>query len=166
MTLTEVSSHDESGSDSTVISNSENEVKSIEVENLRTSWEPEADELCLKDVSFRVKSGELMIVVGSVGSGKTSLLLSILREVYVKFDKMKLNGSISYAPQEAWTFNASIRENILFGRPFDRERYQKVLVASTLDRDMKILPHGDMTLVGERGVALSGGQRARVALAR
>ncbi|XP_074600380.1 ATP-binding cassette sub-family C member 4-like isoform X2 [Brevipalpus obovatus] len=166
LTLTEVSSHDKSGSGSTLISDSESEVKSIEVENLCTSWEPETDELCLKNVSFEVKSGELMIVVGSVGSGKTSLLLSILKEVYVRFEKMKLNGTISYAPQEAWTFNASIRDNILFGRPYDRERYQKVLVASTLDRDMKILPHGDMTLVGERGVALSGGQRARVALAR
>ncbi|XP_074596214.1 ATP-binding cassette sub-family C member 4-like [Brevipalpus obovatus] len=97
---------------------------------------------------------------------KTSLLLSLMNEIHVKADCHAINGRLSYAAQEPWILNTSIRENILFGKPYDEERYKQVLHVTTLERDVKIWHHGDNTLAGERGVALSGGQRARVSLAR
>jgi ATP-binding cassette subfamily C (CFTR/MRP) protein 4 len=77
-----------------------------------------------------------------------------------------VGGVLGYASQEPWVFNGTVRENILFGRPFDPVGYRKVILACSLGRDMQILPNGDMTLVGERGASLSGGQKARVNLAR
>lgn len=140
--------------------------KSVEVNSLKVYWDLKSSQPCLDDVSFNLKSGELLTIVGPVGSGKTSLLLALLKEIHVKSGVRNINGKISYAAQESWTFNGTIRENIVFGKSFDGERYLKVLEATSLNRDTKILPHGDMTLVGERGVGLSGGQRARVSLAR
>ncbi|XP_074600383.1 ATP-binding cassette sub-family C member 4-like [Brevipalpus obovatus] len=129
-------------------------------------WDADCKESCLENISLDLLPGQLLTVVGSVGSGKTSLLLSFLREIHTKSDQMLINGKLSYASQEPWILNTSIRENILFGKPYEEDRYKKVLSATTLDRDIKILHYGDLTLAGERGVALSGGQRARLALAR
>ena len=80
--------------------------------------------------------------------------------------KISVQGSLSYSPQEPWVFGGSIRQNILFGKDFDKEHYANVIEACALSHDLKQWEYGDRTLVGERGVALSGGQKARVTLAR
>lgn len=138
----------------------------INVKNLNAFWDKKQEEPCLKAISFALESGELLTVVGPVGSGKSSLLLATLKEIHVLSDHWLVQGKISYASQEPWLFNSSVRENILFGKPFEPKKYREVMAVTTLDRDMKILHYGDMTLVGERGINLSGGQRARVSLAR
>lgn len=138
----------------------------IEVVNLCAFWGSASKQACLEKISFSLSSGDLLTVVGPVGSGKTSLLLAILREIPIKAGKIDVNGKISYSSQESWTFNSSIQENIIFGCTFDAVRYTKALNVTALDKDIDIMPSGDKTMVGERGISLSGGQRARVALAR
>lgn len=120
----------------------------------------------LRNVTYSVRGGELMIIVGRVGSGKSSVLMSILGELPLASGKMNIRGKISYAAQEAWIFAGTVRENVLFGKPFDAKRYADVLRVCSLDKDIKLFPQGDETVVGERGVSLSGGQRARINLAR
>ncbi|XP_070149137.1 ATP-binding cassette sub-family C member 4 [Polyergus mexicanus] len=142
----------------------------------------------LCDVSAIVNPGELYALVGPVGSGKSSVLHLLLKELNpgagtvvfthdssnnVSNDKMvngyhmdNLNLRISYASQESWLFGGTVKDNILFGQPFDRIRYNEVTNVCALIKDFQQLPQGDMTIVGERGVSLSGGQRARINLAR
>lgn len=107
-----------------------------------------------------------MTVIGQVGSGKSSLLLALLGEIPSKSTTFNMNARISYVPQEAWVFHGTIRENILFGQSMDEGRYQKVLHATCLDKDIEFLSAKDRTMVGEQGFSLSGGQRARICLAR
>ncbi|XP_074597589.1 ATP-binding cassette sub-family C member 4-like [Brevipalpus obovatus] len=142
------------------------EAARIEVTNMTSYWTSDCKQSCLYNISFKLSPGELLTVVGPVGSGKTSLLLSLMGEIHVTADRHLINGFLSYAAQDPWILNTSIRENILFGKPYDEERYNKVLSVTTLDRDMKMWPNGDKRLAGERGVALSGGQKVRISLAR
>lgn len=120
----------------------------------------------LNDVSMEIKRGTLVGVVGHVGSGKSSLLQTILRELSIDSGTMNVNGSLSFAPQEAWVFSGSIRQNILFGSEMHQSRYERVVSACDLKKDFETFPHGDQTLIGERGSSLSGGQKARLSLAR
>lgn len=120
----------------------------------------------LRNITYQVSAGELLIIVGRVGSGKSSVLMSILGELPLASGRMKIRGKISYSAQEPWIFAGSVRENVLFGKAFDEERYKQVLHVCSLDKDIKLFPYGDETVVGERGVSLSGGQRARINLAR
>ncbi|KAI8429941.1 hypothetical protein MSG28_000407 [Choristoneura fumiferana] len=108
----------------------------------------------------------LIAVIGPVGAGKSSLLHVLLRELPLVAGSVHVGGTVSYASQEPWLFAGSVRQNILFGQPMDRPRYNTVVRRCALDRDFSLLPHGDKTVVGERGVSLSGGQRARISLAR
>lgn len=120
----------------------------------------------LRNLTYQVKAGELMIIVGRVGSGKSSVLMSILGELPLAAGRMQIRGRLSYASQEPWIFAGTVRENVLFGKKFNEARYKEVLRACSLDRDVKLFPQGDETVVGERGVSLSGGQKARINLAR
>ncbi|UYV62187.1 ABCC4 [Cordylochernes scorpioides] len=97
---------------------------------------------------------------------QSSLLLSLLGELPVTKGRVEIKGKVAYSSQEPWLFAGSLRENILFGRPYDAGRYHSVVQVSSLEKDLEILPYGDKTMVGERGVSLSGGQKARVNLAR
>jgi ATP-binding cassette subfamily C (CFTR/MRP) protein 4 len=97
---------------------------------------------------------------------QTSLLHAILKELPLSSGSISVGGSISYASQEPWLFTASVQQNILFGQPMDRNRYRQVVRVCALEQDFQQLPHGDKTIVGERGATLSGGQRARINLAR
>ncbi len=106
------------------------------------------------------------MVVGSVGSGKSSLISAMLGELPRTAGNLKLNGSLGYAAQEAFIFNSTVRENIIFGKPFDMQKYQAVLEASALMSDLAQFTAGDQTEIGERGVNLSGGQKQRIAIAR
>lgn len=120
----------------------------------------------LQDISIRFKPNNLTVVTGPTGSGKTSLLLSLLGETILEAGTATCPRDVAYVPQTAWLQNDTIRQNILFYSPFDQSRYMKVVEASGLDQDLKQLSEGDITTVGERGTALSGGQRQRVSLAR
>uniref|UniRef100_A0A8C5LQJ0 ATP-binding cassette sub-family C member 5 n=1 Tax=Leptobrachium leishanense TaxID=445787 RepID=A0A8C5LQJ0_9ANUR len=120
----------------------------------------------LLNVNFTLKKGKLIGICGSVGSGKSSLLLSILGQMTLLKGTVSVAGNIAYVAQQAWIFNASLRENILFGQEYDGEIYKKTLEACSLNPDIKALPAGDLTEIGERGVNLSGGQRQRISLAR
>lgn len=136
---------------------------------LPESAEDEAAKYALKNINFIAKKGQLTCVVGRVGSGKTTLLKSIIGEIpKVKDGKLSIsvNGSIAYCAQNPWILNSSIRENILFGKRYNKEYYNRTVEACQLSSDFDVLPNGDATLVGEKGISLSGGQKARVSLAR
>lgn len=117
---------------------------------------------CLTKVNIDFPKGKLIGVIGPVGAGKSSLLSVILRELPIESGLMNVNGSISYASQEPWVFSASVRQNILFGEEYDRKRYNAVIRTCALGADFKQFENGDLTIVGERGVCLSGGQKARI----
>ncbi|XP_068628985.1 ATP-binding cassette subfamily C member 4-like [Battus philenor] len=135
--------------------------------NVSASWQENPIVETLRNITLSIKHGEFLGVAGLVGSGKSSLLQLILGELEPSHGTVSLGGGrISYASQEPWLFVASVRQNILFGLPYDRVRYKKVVTACALVRDFELLPAGDATLVGERGISLSGGQRARIGLAR
>eukprot|EP00986_Skeletonema_menzelii_P021401 scaffold34405_cov148-Skeletonema_menzelii.AAC.2 len=121
----------------------------------------------LKDVNIHVSTGTLCAIVGPVGSGKSTLCSAILNEAVLgEGSKVSLHGSVAYVAQTAWILNKTVRENILFGLPYDRERYEQVVDACSLRHDISILEDGDQTEIGERGITLSGGQKQRVSLAR
>ena len=121
--------------------------------------------IAIQDISLNLKRGEFLLVIGKVGSGKSSLLLSLLGEIDIVRGRVELNGSCAFVPQEPWIFPTSVRNNIIYGRGWDEKWYEKVIVACCLDVDMAQLEKGDLTIVGERGITLSGGQRARISLA-
>ncbi|XP_078100530.1 ATP-binding cassette sub-family C member 11-like [Sander vitreus] len=110
--------------------------------------------------------GRLLAVCGTVGNGKTSLICSLLEQLNLQHGSVSVQGSIAYAAQQAWIFYGTVQDNILMGEPMDHSRYTRVLSCCCLEDDLKILPHGDQTLLGEEGVNLSGGQKQRVSLAR
>ncbi|XP_050315625.1 probable multidrug resistance-associated protein lethal(2)03659 isoform X2 [Anthonomus grandis grandis] len=138
----------------------------IELKDVCVKWVPKSNEYSIENISLRATSAELTIVIGPVGGGKTTLLHAILKELPALKGSIQINGSISYASQEPWLFMSSIRQNILFGEPFDETRYNAVVKVCALERDFTLFPYGDKTSVGDRGVSLSGGQRARINLAR
>eukprot|EP00117_Sycon_ciliatum_P047287 scpid53440/ scgid33788/ Multidrug resistance-associated protein 5; ATP-binding cassette sub-family C member 5; Multi-specific organic anion transporter C; SMRP; pABC11 len=121
---------------------------------------------CLVDISFTVGRGELIGICGTFGSGKSSMLSALLGGMNLRSGSMAFQGSIAYVSQQAWIFNASVQENVLCGLELDEERYTRALSAAALLQDLDILPDGDMTEIGERGINLSGGQKQRVSLAR
>ncbi|KAL6061689.1 Canalicular multispecific organic anion transporter 1 [Balamuthia mandrillaris] len=121
---------------------------------------------CLHDLSFGIDQGELVAIVGEVGAGKSSLLSSILGETQRVKGHIAVCGTIAYVSQQAWIRNATLRDNILFGQPMDEDRYQQTLQACALLPDLAMLPAGDQTEIGERGVNLSGGQKQRINFAR
>ncbi|KAL3283201.1 hypothetical protein HHI36_006350 [Cryptolaemus montrouzieri] len=138
----------------------------VKLENIHANWTPNPIVDTLINVSFELKPGSLCCIVGSVGSGKSSILHLLLRELPLSSGKMEIGGVISYASQEPWLFVSNVRNNILFGQPFNKDKYNEVIKVCALERDFDLFPYGDKTNVGERGVSLSGGQRARINLAR
>ncbi|XP_031835587.1 putative multidrug resistance-associated protein lethal(2)03659 isoform X2 [Nomia melanderi] len=138
----------------------------IKMANVTAKWEPGQSENTLEGLNFEIEKGKIYAVIGMVGAGKSSFLSAILGEIDITEGHVKVNGTLSYAGQEAWVFGSTVRQNILFGQPYDRHRYQRVVKACSLLRDFKQFPQGDQTVVGERGSSLSGGQKARINLAR
>lgn len=120
----------------------------------------------LDNLNFHCQKGSLIGVIGAVGAGKSSLLQAILRELPLESGELLVNGTVSYACQEPWVFAASIRQNILFGLEYEKGHYMSVVRACNLQPDFEHLPFGDQSIIGERGSSLSGGQKARVSLAR
>ena len=124
------------------------------------------DEFILQVIELTTTSGSLTVVTGPVGGGKSTLLSAIAGEISDVSGIITCPETIIYVPQVAWVFSGTLRENILFGQPYDEHRYTRIIKACALMEDIQQFPNGDQTIVGERGVILSGGQRARVSLAR
>jgi ATP-binding cassette, subfamily C (CFTR/MRP), member 4 len=139
---------------------------SVNVENFSASWYEDRKHLCLKNINLKGESNDLIIIVGKVGSGKTSLLMGLLGEIPFAQGNVQVKGSVFYVSQEPWIFSASVKQNILFGKDYDKKKFKRVLEVCCLDNDIQQLPNGINTLIGEKGTNLSGGQRARISLAR
>uniref|UniRef100_A0A8K9WUA4 ATP-binding cassette, sub-family C (CFTR/MRP), member 12 n=1 Tax=Oncorhynchus mykiss TaxID=8022 RepID=A0A8K9WUA4_ONCMY len=116
--------------------------------------------------SMKISSGNLLGICGNVGSGKTSLISSILEQMHLQHGSVTADGDFAYVSQQAWIFHGTVQDNILMGEPFNQTRYDKVISACSLIPDLAILPYGDKTEIGERGLNLSGGQKQRISLAR
>lgn len=116
----------------------------------------------LENINAAFPKGKLIGIIGPVGEGKSSFLQALLRELPLESGTIRINGTISYACQEPWVFAGSIRQNILFGQKMDRHRYDSIIASCALQKDLDQLPHGDKTMIGERGQSLSGGQKARI----
>ncbi|KAJ9596446.1 hypothetical protein L9F63_012530, partial [Diploptera punctata] len=140
----------------------------VSVHNGRFTWNAEPGKANLTISNMYIPSGKLTVIVGRVGSGKTSLLSALLGEMHTMNGSIKwASGSkIAYAAQKPWLLNATLRDNILFGEPFRPRRYRRVISACSLQPDIDILPGKDLTEIGEKGINLSGGQKQRVAVAR
>ncbi|KIK60287.1 hypothetical protein GYMLUDRAFT_73760 [Collybiopsis luxurians FD-317 M1] len=138
----------------------------LSIKNADFTWSKTAGQPTLEDVNLSVRKGELVGVFGKVGAGKTSLLAGIIGDMTRKEGEVLVRGTIAYAPQNPWVLSATVRENILFAHEYDETFYNLVIEACALGPDLALLPQGDATEVGEKGITLSGGQRARIALAR
>ena len=140
----------------------------LQVDQGSFTWESNKDiaKPVLNQINLKVKTGQLCVVIGPVGCGKSSLLQSIIGEMTRLHGDVTLKGSVGYASQLAWIMNGSLKDNILFGLPFNKERYDNAVLFSQLTHDLEILPDGDLSEIGEKGINLSGGQKARVSLAR
>ncbi|KAJ2852499.1 hypothetical protein IWW36_000127, partial [Coemansia brasiliensis] len=137
----------------------------VKIENGSFKWLSES-EPALTSINVQCKRNELVAVVGKVGSGKSSLISAILGDMVKETGRVLVQGRIAYVPQVPWIINATLRDNILFGSEMDQELYDRVIDACALRADLKMLPAGDLTEIGEKGINLSGGQKARVSLAR
>lgn len=130
------------------------------------SWTENYNMPTLQDINLNVRMGELIALIGRVGDGKSSLIQAILGEMHKNEGSVNVKGSIAYYSQSPWIMGATVKENILFGHKFDEKFYDLVIKSCALEHDLDLLPQGDLTEVGEKGITLSGGQKARVALAR
>ncbi|KAJ1347925.1 hypothetical protein KIN20_003105 [Parelaphostrongylus tenuis] len=142
----------------------------IFADSLTTAWQAYENHLysayAVMNVSFEANPGDLIAVIGPVGSGKSSLLSTLICETYKVSGHLFISGKIAYCSQDAWIFNGSLRDNILFGYDYDQKRYKRALELSALASDIEQFPQRDAVLVGDHGASLSGGQRARISLAR
>jgi len=153
------------------------------------SYSPEDPDppLAMKNVTLKVKRGEVVMIVGVVGSGKSvrlrllshangflistfslpqTLVQAAINEVPIVSGSAPTYGTVSYVPQEAWIINATVRDNITFGRPYNEAFFKRVAKAACLLPDFAMMPAGDLTEIGERGANLSGGQKQRISIAR
>ena len=138
----------------------------LRVSNLSYAKTHREDEFILEDINFFAPSKSLTVITGPVGSGKSTLLSAIAGETSNVGGTIDYQGSVIYLPQTTWVFSGTIKENILFCQPFEESKYERIIDVCALKEDFERLPDGDQTVVGERGEVLSGGQRARVSLAR
>ncbi|KAL4217443.1 hypothetical protein ACF0H5_023893 [Mactra antiquata] len=137
----------------------------VTITNGTFSWDPQLGS-CLKDIDMKISKGSLVAIVGSVGSGKSSLISAMLGEMNKTTGTVNVDGTTAYVSQQAWIQNATIKDNIIFGQPIVTKTYKEIVEACALQSDLDILTAGDMTEIGEKGINLSGGQKQRVSLAR
>ncbi|GAU35883.1 hypothetical protein TSUD_383750 [Trifolium subterraneum] len=139
----------------------------ISIRNGHFSWDAKAESATLSNINLDIPVGSLVAVVGSTGEGKTSLISAMLGELPPIADStVVMRGTVAYVPQVSWIFNATVRDNVLFGSVFDSIRYERAIDVTELRHDLELLPGGDLTEIGERGVNISGGQKQRVSMAR
>lgn len=140
--------------------------ESVRIRDATFTWDKNQDRNALENINLVANKGELTAVVGRVGAGKSSLLQSVLGDLWKINGEVVAKGRIAYVAQQPWVMNASVKENIVFGHRWDPHFYQQTINACALADDFRQLPDGDQTEVGERGISLSGGQKARLTLAR
>ncbi|GLT97105.1 hypothetical protein SLE2022_146880 [Rubroshorea leprosula] len=139
----------------------------ISIKNGNFSWDSKAEKPTLSNINLDVPVGSLVAIIGRTGEGKTSLISAMLGELPPMADtSVVIRGTVAYVPQVSWIFNATVRDNILFGSGFEWERYWKTIDVTELQHDLDLLPGHDLTEIGERGVNISGGQKQRVSMAR
>ena len=136
----------------------------VKAQNASFTWDSTRD--TLQDINMSVQAGSLVAVVGSVGSGKSSLLSALLGEMTRTSGSVNVHGTTAYVPQQAWIQNSTLEGNITFGKRYNRALYDRVVEACALRPDLDMLPAGDQTEIGERGINLSGGQKQRLSVAR
>ncbi|XP_017873148.1 PREDICTED: multidrug resistance-associated protein 4, partial [Drosophila arizonae] len=142
------------------------ETRAIVLKDVSANWDKERPQRTLQGFNLQIEKGQLCAVIGPVGAGKSSLLQLLLGELPIVDGGVIIQGELSYASQEPWLFTGTVRNNILCGEQYERKRYQDVTRCCALTTDFQQLSNGDKTIVGERGASLSGGQRARISLAR
>ncbi len=140
--------------------------ETVRVQGATFTWNKDEGKNALEDITLSVRKGDLACVVGRVGAGKSSLLQSMLGELWKIRGTVILRGRTAYVAQSSWVMNASVRDNIVFGHRWDPQFYDRTVKACALSDDFSSLPDGDQTEVGEKGISLSGGQKARLTLAR
>ena len=138
----------------------------LSIAEVSCSWNQGHLTNTLTGITLNTMNGDVLAITGEVGSGKSSLLVAILGELPLREGKISYDGKVAYAPQIPWVFSGTIRENILFGLPFNEEKFQHVVDICGLTKDLTDFANGDLTEIGQRGATLSGGQKARVGLAR
>lgn len=148
------------------LKNTENEPSGLESRDSSTTLAEEEHPFEIKGLNISIRRNELVAVIGSVGSGKTSILAALGGDMRRTAGEVVFGASRSYCPQYAWIQNATVKENIVFGKPFVQEWYDAVVDACALRPDLEMLPNGDLTEIGERGITVSGGQKQRLNIAR
>ncbi|XP_043697067.1 ABC transporter C family member 14-like [Telopea speciosissima] len=138
----------------------------VEVKDGAFAWDDESNEALIRDLNLVIKKGQLAAIVGTVGSGKSSLLAAILGEMRKISGTVRVCGTTAYVAQSSWIQNGTIQDNILFGLPMNTERYSETIRVCSLEKDLEMMEFGDQTEIGERGINLSGGQKQRIQLAR
>lgn len=139
----------------------------LKIDNFTAYWDTAANSKpVLKNISMNIENRKTYAVIGKIGSGKSSLIYSILREIPKATGSIQFRGSLAYVEQEPFIVHGTVRSNILFFKDFNEQLYRKVLRVSCLEKDLVEFPNKDLTEIGERGVNLSGGQKARISLAR
>nr|XP_033797358.1 multidrug resistance-associated protein 9-like isoform X2 [Geotrypetes seraphini] len=126
----------------------------------------EKAQITLHSINLKVHKGKIVGICGNVGCGKSSILSAFLGQMMINSGSVSVDGTLAYVAQQAWIFHGNVKENILFGAPYVHERYEQAISVCGLKPDLEILPYGDMTEIGERGINLSGGQKQRISLAR
>ncbi|XP_006210591.2 ATP-binding cassette sub-family C member 2 isoform X1 [Vicugna pacos] len=139
--------------------------KAVQFSEASFTWDHDL-EVTIRDVNLDIMPGQLVAIVGTVGSGKSSLMSAMLGEMENIHGNITIKGTIAYVPQQSWIQNGTIKDNILFGAELDEKKYQQVLEACALLPDLEVLPGGDLAEIGEKGINLSGGQKQRISLAR
>ncbi|XP_060250593.1 ATP-binding cassette sub-family C member 4-like isoform X5 [Ovis aries] len=138
----------------------------VDVQVFTASWEKASETPTLQGLSFSVRPGELLAVVGPVGAGKSSLLCAVLGELPPSQGQVSVHGRIAYVSQQPWVFPGTVRSNILFGKKYEVDRYEKVIKACALEEDLWLLGAEAIIEIGDGGTPLSEGQKARISLAR
>ncbi|XP_058743551.1 ABC transporter C family member 8-like [Vicia villosa] len=141
-------------------------VNAVEIQDGNFIWDHGSASPTLVDVNLEIKWRHKIAVCGPVGAGKSSLLYAILGEIPKISGTVNVGGTLAYVSQSAWIQSGTVRDNILFGKPMDKTRYEKAIKACALDKDINDFSHGDLTEIGQRGINMSGGQKQRIQLAR
>ena len=148
------------------ISGSSSKEPFLSISDISCRWNQDNLTETLREITLSVSSGSMVAITGPVGCGKSSLLTAILGELPLCAGDISYHGKLAYVPQIPWVFSGTIRENILFGLPFNKEMFRHAVDMCGLTKDLAVFTNGDLTEIGQRGVTLSGGQKARVGLAR
>ncbi|GAU27416.1 hypothetical protein TSUD_356520 [Trifolium subterraneum] len=141
-------------------------VNAVEIQDGNFVWDHESVSPTLTCVNLEIKQGQKIAVCGPVGSGKSSLLYAILGEILKISGTVNVGGTLAYVSQSSWIQSGTVQDNILFGKPMNKTRYEKAIKACDLYKDINDFSHGDLTEIGQRGINMSGGQKQRIQLAR